>query len=57
MDGSYHFELCGSDGKVYNQLVTATAFANYQVGDYFSELRPWRRLRGRRPAPLLRPSS
>ena len=40
MDGSHHSELRGSDGKVYNQLLTATAFANYQVGDYFSELRP-----------------
>ena len=40
MDAIYHFELRGSDGMVHSQLVNAAAFANYEVGDYFSARRP-----------------
>lgn len=37
LDAIYDFELRGSDGQVHRQMVPAAVFANYEVGDYFSE--------------------
>lgn len=50
LDALYHFELRGSDGRVHSQLVTAAAFATYQVGDYFNDLSPAPRAVGSLPA-------
>lgn len=40
LDAIYDFELRGSDGQLHRQMVPAAVFANYEVGDYFSEFQP-----------------
>jgi len=40
MDGIYKFELRDRAGHVRTQMVTPQVFAAYEVGDYFSDLRP-----------------
>lgn len=40
LEGIYRFDLRDRSGQIHSQMVNATVFANFEVGDYFDDLQP-----------------